>query len=215
LRATARAMGPRSHRAAVEARIARRLFDSVARSKAGEVFAEPRLRKFFVAAVLVNGAKMRQGEQWSGKAARKFLQKVSIPPGWSLEEWETVLAAVSYHRGAEPRAKDKMFAELSVPLQQKVRAIAGVFRLARALRKCGVETCVGLRVEESKDALIVKAPNLQETQEAAVRLAAGKHLLEGLLDRPLIVRSKTKQAILFTLPDKKQQEEQVRSVASD
>jgi hypothetical protein len=78
--------------------------------------------------------------------------------------------------------------------------MAGVLRLARALRKCGCETPVGLRVEKSVDALIVRAPGLQESEEAAARLAAGKYLLERVLQQPLIVQSATVHARVVEIP---------------
>ena len=215
LRVTARAMETRPSRATQVARIARRLFDSVARSKTSAVFAEPGMRKLFAAAARLHGAAAPQDEGSSRKAARKFLKKATIPPGWTEQEWEVVVETMRYHRGAEPRAKDKAFAKLSTSQQEKVRALAGVLRLARALRKCGVESCVGLRVETSTDALIVKAPNLGDSEDIAVRLAAGKHLLERQLDRPLIVKSVVKQGILLTLPEKKEEEQIAGSLASD
>lgn len=215
LRVTARAMETRPSRATQVARIARRLFDSVARSKTGAVFAEPGMRKLFAAAARLHGAAAPQEEGASRKAARKFLKNAALPPGWTEQEWEVVLETIRYHRGAEPRAKDKAFAKLSMLQQEKVRGLAGVLRLARALRKCGVESCVGLRVEKSAEALIVNAPNLGDSEDVAVRLAAGKHLLEGQLDRPLIVKSVVKQAILLTLPEKKEGEAMVGSLASD
>jgi exopolyphosphatase/pppGpp-phosphohydrolase len=173
------------------------------------------MRKLFAAAARLHGASVPQDEGSSRKAARKFLKKATLPPGWTELEWEVVVEAIRYHRGAEPRAKDKAFAKLSTAQQEKVRGLAGVLRLARALRKCGVESCLGLRVEKSADALIVKAPNLGDSEDIAVRLAAGKHLLEGQLDRPLIVKSEVKQAILLTLPEKKEEEQMAGSMASD
>jgi len=215
LRATARAMGRRSKNATLDARIARRLFESVARSKTGAVFAEAEMRKLFLAASRLYGQSAPDDGESSRKAARKFLKKMTLPPGWAGEEWEVVLAAIRYARGSEPRAKDKDFGRLSTPQQEKVRGLAGVLRLARALRKCGVTSCVGLKVEKSAEALIVNAPNLEDTEDAAVQLAAGKHLLESQLDRPLIVKSVPKKDNLFTLPARKDEPERASAAASD
>lgn len=215
LRATARAMQTRPSRTTQVARIARRLFDSVTRSKTGAVFAEPEMRKLFLAASRLQGLTAPKDGEASRKAARKFLTKMTLPPAWTAEQWAVVMAAIGYARGAEPRTKDKAFAKLSTPQQEQVRGLAGVLRLARALRKCGVESCVGLRLEKSAEALVMKVPNLSGTEEVAVRLAAGKHLLEGLLDRPLIVKGVVKQGVLLTLPVKQEKEESSASLASD
>jgi hypothetical protein len=52
-----------------------------------------------------------------------------------------------------------------------------------------VESSKGLQVEQSVDALIVRVPGLEDTEASAASVAAGKHLLETVLDRPLIVQT--------------------------
>ncbi|GAC1682809.1 MAG: hypothetical protein PVS2B2_21890 [Candidatus Acidiferrum sp.] len=215
LRATARAMDPRPSRTTQVAGIAGRLFESIVRTKANPVLAESGMRKVFLAASRLQGVAAPKEGGSSRKAARKFLKKMALPPGWTAEERQLLTEAIRYHRGAEPRTKDQAFAKLSPQQQERVRGLAGVLRLARALRKCGVETCVGLRLETTMDALIVKAPNLQDTEETAVRLAAGKHLLERHLGRPLLVKGVAKQGSLLILPGKKDSAEVAASLASD
>ena len=70
-----------------------------------------------------------------------------------------------------------------------MRALAGVLRLARVLRKCGVLSGAGLRAEKSTDALILRVPGLVDDVETAARLAAAKHLLEEYLPLPLILKA--------------------------
>jgi exopolyphosphatase/pppGpp-phosphohydrolase len=133
------------------------------------------------------------------KTTRKFLLGLSIPPGWSSEDWELLALAIRYHRGAEPRAKDGPFSKLSAGQQNSVRALAGVLRLARALRKCGVVTGAGLRAEKSTDAVVLRVPGLGDDVETASRLAAGKHLLEEYLRMPLIVKAAAKPEKVISL----------------
>jgi hypothetical protein len=121
---------------------------------------------------------------------------------------------VRYHRGGEPKAKHKTFARLSEDEQKTVRAMAGVLRLARVLRKCGIQSTVGMRVEKSVDALIVRVPGLEDTEETAVRLAAGKHLLESSLGRPLIVKSVPLAPKIVELPKVEDVPEQTRTAAA-
>jgi CHAD domain-containing protein len=215
LRATARAMDPRPSRTTQVAGIARRLFESLARAKASPSFAEPGMWRLFLAASRLHGVAAPAEGGPSRKMARNFLMKMALPPGWTAEEWEVLTEAIRFHRGAEPKSKDKTFARLSAQQQLSVRGLAGVLRLARALRKCGVETCVGLRLEKSGEALILKVPNLADTEDAAVRLAAGKHMLETQLDRPLVVKGVAQRAILLTLPGNNEGREIAASIASD
>jgi hypothetical protein len=63
-----------------------------------------------------------------------------------------------------------------------------------------VESSKGLRVERSVDALIVRAPGLEDSEAAAARVAAGKHLLETILERPLIVQSAPVETKVVELP---------------
>jgi hypothetical protein len=96
--------------------------------------------------------------------------------------------AIRFHRGPEPKQKNG-FAKLSEEQQLTVRALAGVLRLARSLRKSGLESAVGLRCEKSADAVVLSVPGLLDTAEIAARLAAAKHLLESVLDKPLILKA--------------------------
>jgi len=107
---------------------------------------------------------------------------------------------VRYHRGAEPRTKSGHFSKLSAEQQKKVQSLAGVLRFARALRKCGVESGAGFRAEKSAEAIVLRIPGLLDDVDAAARLAAGKHLLEEFLERPLIVKSIAKPEKVVTLP---------------
>ena len=81
------------------------------------------------------------------------------------------------------------FAKLSDEHQTTVRALAGVLRLARSLRKSGLENAVGLRCEKSAEAIVLSVPGLLDTAEIAARLAAAKHLLESVTEKPLILKS--------------------------
>ena len=69
-----------------------------------------------------------------------------------------------------------------------------------------------LRVERSVDAVIVRAPGLANTEDSAARIAAGKHLLEMVLDRPLIVQPLTVLAKVVELP---KAAETIQAAASD
>ncbi|HYW67066.1 MAG TPA: CHAD domain-containing protein [Candidatus Dormibacteraeota bacterium] len=200
LGATARALDPNLRRTGQVSRLAMRLYDGLKRAEAAPVFAESSLRKVMRAAARLHGIGTGLDPDAPQKAARDFLRDLPAPAGWSQEEWGLLINVVRYHRGEQPDAQHKAFARLTEEEQQAISAMAGVLRLARALRKCGCQTPVGLRVEKSVDALIVRAPGLQESEEAAARLAAGKYLLERVLRRPLIVQSATVTSRVVEIP---------------
>ena len=213
LRATARAVDPHARRTSETSRIAVALFDALKRSDSGPAFSDASLRRVLLAAARLHGVGDADAGKSPQRAARKFLLGLTIPPGWSNEDWELLAVAVRYHRGAEPRAKKGPFSKLSAEQQNNVRALAGVLRLARALRKCGVASGAGLRAEKSTDAIVLRVPGLADDVETAARLAAGKHLLEEYLRMPLIVKAAAKPEKVVALTPRQVPEFSV--IASD
>jgi exopolyphosphatase/pppGpp-phosphohydrolase len=163
------------------------VFDLLRRAQAAPVFQEANMRRMMEAAAKLHGVTAVGDRRLSQKALRKFLLGLTVPPNWTLEEWGLMTWAVRFHRGAEPKQKNG-FAKLSEEQQTAVRALAGLLRLARALRKCGIERTVGLRCEKSSDAVVLRVPGLADTADVAARLAAAKHLLETVLEKPLILK---------------------------
>ena len=193
LRVTARAADAHPHRTVRTTRIAKYLFDSLRRAKAAAIFLDRRSRQLLsMAASLHNVREQHSGktsqQKTPQKTAHKFLQGLAKPPGFPLHDWHILLAAVRYHRGAEPREKNGVFAKLSEGEQSEVRALAGVLRLARALRKSGLEASSRFRAESTPEAIILRIPTLPDSIETAARLAAAKHLLEVYLERSLVLR---------------------------
>lgn len=215
LRATARAVDKRPRRTAQVSRIAVALFDALRRVEAAPAFGEPAMRRMLRAAARLHAVGASVSAKTPQKAARKFLRGLTIPPGWTLEQWETLGWAVRYHRGAEPDAEHGPFAKLSGEQQKNIRALAGVLRLARGLRKSGIENGTGLRAENSAEALLLRVPGLVDTVEAAARLATAKHLLEGYLGKPLILKSVAKPEKVIALAPQPAEPLPVAAAASD
>jgi CHAD domain-containing protein len=200
LRATARAIDPRPRRTAQVSRIAVSLFDALRRADAAPAFADQTLRRIVLAAARLQRVGAADSNKSPQKSASKFLLGLALPPGWTNDEWEFLASAVRYHRGPEPSAKSGHFSKLSAEQQKKVQSLAGVLRFARALRKCGVESGAGFRVEKSPEAIVLRIPGLIDNVDTAARLAAGKHLLEEFLQLTLIVKPVAKPEKVVTLP---------------
>lgn len=191
LRSTARAADAHSSRTSQESRLALRIFDILRRLSATPAFADATARRIFESAALLHGVGTWNGHRLSPKSVRKFLSALPLPPNWSSDKWDVLSWAVRFQRGAEPKLKNG-FAKLSEDQQLLVRTLAGVLRLARALRKSGIESPVGLRSEKSADAFLLRIPGLADTAETAGRLANAKHLLESVLSKPLILKPVTR-----------------------
>lgn len=200
LQATAKALGANGGKAAQVTRLALKLYRELGRLKVGGPFSSKQYRKVMEAAARLHGIGAGLHAKSPEKAARKFLRRLPLPVGWTEPEWDLLGLVVRYHRGKEPKAKQKGFARLTKEEREALCAMAGVLRLARVLPKCGVESSKGLRVERSVDALIVRAPGFEDSEAAAARVAAGKHLLERVLERPLIVQRVSAETKVVELP---------------
>jgi CHAD domain-containing protein len=200
LRATARATDAHPRRAAQISRLSIALFDALGRTHTAPVFDDPDMRRVLRGAARLTGISLRGRDSSTQKAARQFLLDRPVPPSWTHEEWELLAWTVRYHRGAEPKSKNNAFARLREEQQTNVRALAGTLRLARGLRKCGIQNCAGLRVEKTTAAVLLHVPELVDTAEAAARLAAAKHLLDVYLDKPLIPKTAAPRQKVVALP---------------
>ena len=212
LRATARAADAHSPRTGQVSRIAFRLFDLLRRAHAAPLFDDAAARRMMEAAAKLHGIESAGERRLSQKGVRKFLLGLPVPPNWTIEEWDLMAWTIRFHRGAEPKQKNG-FAKLSEDQQTVVRSLAGVLRLARALRKSGIESPVGFRAENSADAIVLSVPSLPDTAEIAARLAAAKHLLESALAKPLILKSVPKPEKVLP-PAEPQSEPPVASLAA-
>ena len=189
LRTTARAMDAHPRRTAAVARLAVAVYDGLVTSGGGRRLHAGKLRVVLLRAAELHHIDIDGRRTSRHKAARNFLRAIPAPPGWKASEWELLTEVVRYHRGAEPAARHKKFAQLSHERREWVRGLAGVLRLARGLRRCGVTVAGGVRVDETPSYVRLRVPSLQNTEDSAARLAAAKHLLEGYLRRPILIES--------------------------
>jgi CHAD domain-containing protein len=193
-RATAKALDPRPQRTGETARIARSLFRALAEEGAAPLFREPRAAYLLhCAAAFVNIGRSRSRKA-RHKTAQRMILELAPPPGWSSDDLAELAAIVRYHRGAEPKPSHRRFAELPAERRERVLALAGVLRLAQTLRRVGLDPAAPLRATFTFDGIVLFLPRLRDTQANAARVAAGKHLLETFLHRPILVQSAQKEA---------------------
>lgn len=99
------------------------------------------------------------------------------------------LAAVvaRYHRGALPGPRRKTLQRLEPPDRRIAVQLAGVLRLANALDlRNGSEPA--LRVAVRDRAVMVHSAGYSALDRSAEEVAAARHLLETVLQRPVLVR---------------------------
>ena len=200
VQATARASDRNPRRTALVARIALRVFDLLRCVKAAPDFSEAKNRRLLAAAAHLHASSVDRNGKSPHKAARKFLLSLPVPPSWTHEDWELLAWIVRFHRGAEPKPEGSTFSRLNEAQQQHSRVQSGVLRFARALRKAGVPGVSGFRIEDSAEALVLHIPGLSDSVETAANLAAGKHLLESALCKPLLLKAAPAASSVVTLP---------------
>jgi hypothetical protein len=150
------------------------------------------------------------------KATRRFLRELPMPPSWTFQEWELLAWTVRYHRGPEPGTDKGAFARIPEEMQRNIRALAGALRLARGLRRCGVESCEGMRAEKSLDATVLHVPGLIDTAETAAPLATAKHFLETYLGNALVLKPAPKlEKVVALLTDFREHQQELPAAASD
>lgn len=196
LRATARATNAHPLRAAHISRLSTALFDALGRAHTAPVFDDADMRRVLRGAARLCGISLKGTGKPPKKAARRFLLERPAPPSWTHKEWELLAWTVRFHRGTEPKGTSDAFASLHQDQQADVKALAGVIRLARGLRKCKIEQSSGWRAEKTAAAVLVHVPGLVDSAENAARLAAAKHLLDTYLGKPLILKPASPPQIL-------------------
>jgi CHAD domain-containing protein len=190
IRVTARAVTRRPRHGAQVYGIAVAILDAFRYARVTPLFRERASRRMLRAAARLCGASGKSGLR--RRELTRFLLRSPVPPGWTREEWEVLAMTLRYHRGQEPKEKASGWSALTEEQQQELRAWAGVLRLARGLRKSGVEGGTGFRAERTVDAVRLEVPGLADSAEHAARMAAAKHLLEGYLQAPLILSASSK-----------------------
>jgi hypothetical protein len=188
-RTTTRAMDPHPRRTAAVTRLALAAYDGLVTAGEGRRFREGRLRTILETAAQLHSIHVDGSQAARHKAAHRFLRGSPAPLGWKASEWDLLTEVVRYHRGAEPAARHTPFARLSPEQRDRVRGLAGVLRLARGLRRCGVTVAGRFRVDETAAYVRLRVSRLQNTADNAARLAAAKHLLERYLRKPIIIES--------------------------
>jgi len=219
IRVTARATDRHPRRTTQISRIAIAVFDALRRAHAAPAFGEHTMRRVLRAAARLQRIGDAVRAPSHRKAAQRFLRELPLPPSWTFEEWDLLALTIRYHRGAEPTADRGAFGRLHEEEQKNIRALAGVLRLARALRKCGVDSCVGIRAEKSSDAVTLHVPGLLDSADTAARLAAGKHFLESYLGKALILKPAPRleevDKVVELLSDFRRHQRALPAVASD
>jgi exopolyphosphatase/guanosine-5'-triphosphate,3'-diphosphate pyrophosphatase len=107
--------------------------------------------------------------------------------GFTDHEIEIIAQVARYHRKSEPKAKHPEFAALSDGDQRKVRALAGLLRVAISLDRTHLHVVRSLSCRETKKRLVVELecePDADPSLELYTA-AERRGLLEDVLGLPI------------------------------
>jgi CHAD domain-containing protein len=186
LRATALAADPNVRRTLRTAQLAMELFDVLRAAGVGSRLCVERTRMLLRSAARLHGVRSDDKRVSRQKAAWQIVRAMPAPVGWTRGEWDVVAWTVRYHRGAEPKPTTRAFARLPADRQDVVRGLAGVLRLARALRRGGAREILPGTAYAGGDVRL-RAIGLADSRKTAARIGSAKHLLQTQLKRQVII----------------------------
>ncbi len=199
LHSTARAADPHLRKSAGDGRLAKTIFKQLQCAAASPFLKEPKLETVLRAAATLHGIEPESSHENAHKNAREFLSELPTPPGWSAEQWQLLALAIRYHRGAAPSAERGRFAKLEPAQQAKLLCVAGILRIARALRKSGVESGARVRVQGTSASITLLIDRFNEGQIPPKGLGIGRQMLEGALGKSMTIRAIEKQTLSLPL----------------
>jgi len=122
------------------------------------------------------------------KTTFRLIVQLKPPLGWTAEATRMAAAAARYHRGALPRLGQKTLAGFTSGQRRTVLRLAGILRLANALDAERDGRIQRVHVHSTVGALLVSAEGYSPRDRMAEDIAAGRHLLETIYHRPILIK---------------------------
>src|SRR5208337_983563 len=122
------------------------------------------------------------------KTTFRLIAQLKPPLGWTAEAMRMAGVAARYHRGALPRVGQKTLAGLTLNQRTSVLRLAGILRLANALDAERDGRIERVQVDNTDGVLLVLAAGYSPRDRMAEAIAAGRHLLETIYRRPILIK---------------------------
>ncbi len=154
---------------------------------------EPDWRAVLRAAALMHDVGKAKGTDKHQKTSYRMIRGLARPLGWSAREMALAAVVARYHCGALPRPGAKTMQVLELAERPIAMELAGVLRLANALDlrhgRGGNEDARRLEVCVQDRFVLVRVAGYSALDGSAEGVAAARHLLETVLQRPVLVRA--------------------------
>ncbi len=180
-------LDPDTRHSAHVARLALQLYDGLPARRLTEAESKQQRSILEAAALLHDVGRSQKGDNHH-KATFRLMRQLKPPLGWTAEAMLIAGAAARYHRGALPRAGQKTMAAFTPVQRETVRRLAGILRLANALDAERDGRIQGVKIHEQDGFLLLAAQGYSARDRLAEEIAAGRHLLETVYRRPILVK---------------------------
>lgn len=172
------------------AALALQLYDSLDGDRPPGRMRQDRTRLILQAAALMHDVGRAKQNKQHQKASYRLIRKLSPPLGWEAHDLQMAGLVARYHRGGLPSAKQKGFARFSAAQKRTIEFLSGILRLADALDRQRDGAVRRLEVEKTGDFLTAWVQGDVGNGRSWERVAAARHLLEVVYNRPLLVRKR-------------------------
>ncbi|MBS1850625.1 MAG: CHAD domain-containing protein [Acidobacteria bacterium] len=143
-------------------------------------------RRILALAALLHNVGLARKEKGHHKISHRLLRRLIPPMGWSKEELDLVAIVARYHQGALPQPRHPALQGLTAEEKREVLRLAGILRLADAFASGRSIQRLQLHVEPKT--IVIAAQGYSPHRRDAEAIAAGRHLLEVVYRRPIVVR---------------------------
>ena len=174
----------------------------VSLSTARNVNDQAGLRSNLQLAALLHDVGKSQGQKSHHKKSADMVLAQGAPLGWDPAEIRRVALIARFHAGALPTKRHQALRDLLPPEQTVVIELAAVLRLANALdvshdahiRQLQVKIEGAGSKQVGTSPVVIAAEGYSPHSQTAQTAAAERHLLETVLQRPVVIRAMKKAA---------------------
>jgi exopolyphosphatase/pppGpp-phosphohydrolase len=172
------------------ARLSLELYDGLTATGEGTE-SNARERAILQAAALLHDIGRSKDEKGHHKTTYRMIRRLPPPLGWRPADLLSAGVVARYHRGALPRAGQTLLRGLSLKQRQDVIRLAAILRLANAFDESRDHRVRRLQVVhgiDSNKVLLIAAQGYSSRDKQAEAIAAGRHLLETVYRRPVMIK---------------------------
>jgi len=168
-------------------RLALQLYDGLA-TNGNAHLDRKKERDILQLAALLHEVGLSKKQKDHHKTAHRMIEKLQAPLGVAPEKLRMAAVVSRYHRGALPQPGQKTLAEIPPSERRVAQKLAGILRLANAFDADHHGQIQRLRVSAQNGHFLIAAQGYNPRDRMAENIAAGRHLLEMVCRRPVLVK---------------------------